>query len=453
MWRITFLTLLLVTMALDYAQGAIQWLLADGLGVTYTVSGLSFQPKALRFEMMGITSTTDASTETRHLIRSIGFATSTSSRRCAATFSEDAAGSATTGNIATNDTVAVYVGSVGSVIGSLDLDLIGSDGFRLIIDNPLAGTADDITVLWKAWGGSDITNVTVGDFAEPAATGTQNYTATGFVTAGTDQAVMLAGVQATTINTGLSDSSTLSIGYATGSASANNINLIGQSDDGAATMDTDGACYTGECLAMIVPAGAAVKNARATLSAFGTDLFTLDWLARTTTGRLSIYMAIKGGNWTAGSYTIDGTTFGNLATVSGLSYAPGGLLLMGRMTAVQAVDVTTVNDRIGWGSGTSSSNMHAMGGLDEDATANSEIDQSIRYSSILSFPTTAGQLLSVYVIDAMNADGFRMKVGSPAGGVVSEWQGYLAFGSVAGAALAPPPQLPSAQRYMRSLAA
>ena len=46
---------------------------------------------------------------------------------------------------------------------------------------------------------------------------------------------------------------------------------------------------------------------------------------------------------------------------------------------------------------------------------------------MLCFPSTAGALQSAYDINAMNADGFQIIVDT-AGGVASEWQGYLAFG-------------------------
>jgi hypothetical protein len=74
-------------MALSFAHGAIQWAAADTVSTTKTVSGLSFEPKAIRFYWMGLGSATDVDTNmATNERRGIGFASSTSSRRCVGTF-------------------------------------------------------------------------------------------------------------------------------------------------------------------------------------------------------------------------------------------------------------------------------------------------------------------------------------------------------------------------------
>lgn len=421
-------------MALSFAHGAIQWLATDAATTVYTVSGLSFQPKAIRFYWCGLQSSTDAASEAVDERRGIGFAVSTSARRCVGTFSDDAATTAACASFAADDCVVGTVDAAGARDGELDLNSITSDGFTLIVDDQ--GVAN-ITVFWEAWGGSDITVAAVGDFAEPASVGDQDYTVTGFVAGAADQVVMFAGVESTAaINSALVESSALYIGFASSGTAADNIVVLGSSDHGSGTMDTDGYCHEDECIAMIVPAGALTLNARGTLTQFGTNNFRINWIERTTTGRKSIFLAIKGGSWDVGSYTINGNSASATATVSGLPFAPVGISLIGRMTTEDAVDTTSANDRIGLGSGSSTSSRRSMGILDEDATASSacEIDTVLEYDSVLCFPSTAGALQSAYDINAMNSDGFQIIVDT-AGGVASEWQGYLAFGDapVAGA--------------------
>jgi hypothetical protein len=414
-------------MALEFAHGAIQWLSADTATTTYTVSGLSFQPKAIRFYWVGLQSATDAASQAVNERRGVGFASSTSSRRSVGTFSQDTAGTSNCGGVASNDCVACTTDGAGARDGLLDINAFNSDGFQLIVDD---ATPANITVFWEAWGGADITDVTIGDIAEPAATGTQDYTATGFTSTDDDsQVVMFAGCQSTAaVNTAAAADSGLVVGYSTGTASTENIVVTGNSDDASSAMDTDGYGLDSECLANIVLAGGN-PNARATLSAFGTDLFTLNWTARGTTNRRYVYMAIKGGSWSAGSYTINGNTGSATATVSGLAFTPVGVSLIGRMTTESTAGTSTANDRIGIGTGSSTSSRRSMGILDENATASSacEIDVVVEYDQVLAFPSTAGALLSAYDINAMNSDGFQIIVDT-AGGVASEWQGYLTYG-------------------------
>ena len=416
-------------MSLSFAHGAIQWLAADAATTVYTVSGLTFQPKALRFYWVGLQSASDAASEAVSERRGVGFAVSTSSRRAVATFASDTAGTSDCGSVAANDCCVCTVDGTGARDGELDLNSITSDGFTLIVDDQ--GVAN-ITVFWEAWGGSDITVAAVGDIAEPAATGNVDYTVTGFTSGGTDQVVMFAGVQSTAaVNTGAAADSGLHVGFAASTTAADNVTICGNSDDASTAMDTDGYCQDGECLSMIVLAGGTSVNARATLTAFGTDNFRLNWAARATTDRRSIFLAIKGGSWKSGSYTIAGNSGGSTATISGLSFTPSGISLIGRMTAEDTAATATANDRIGFGSGSSTSSRRSMGILDENATASSacEIDTVLEYDSVLCFPSTGGALLSAYDINSMTNSSIQIIVDT-AGGVASEWHGYLTFGNL-----------------------
>jgi hypothetical protein len=401
---------------------------ANTLSTVITISGLSFQPKALRFYWVGLQSSSNASSEAVNSRRGVGFASSTSSRRAVGSFSQDTAATSNAGTVVRNDAVVVTTDGAGATDGLLDLNSITSDGFTLIVDDV---TPANITIFWEAWGGADISNVTVGDITEPGATGNVTYSATGFVTNGTDQVVMMAGVQSVAaINTAAAEASGMYVGFAANTNTADNIVVGGSADDASSSMDTDGWGRAGDINSMVILAGAASLTTRANLNAFSTDLFQLNWAEISSTARKSIYMAIKGGKWASGGYTIAGNSANSTATVSALPFTPVGLLLIGRMTTEQASDTTTANDRISFGSGTSTSSRRSMGTLDEDATVSSaaEIDTIIRYDQILVFPNTAGGLQSGYDIDAMNSDGFRIIVDT-AGGVASEWQGYLTFGS------------------------
>lgn len=411
-------------MAMGFAQGAIQWLTTDVLNATKVVSGLGFAPKAIRFYWMGLQSATDAFSQTVSERRGIGFCADASTRRAVGTFSADNSAAADCGSVAANDCVCITVDGAGTVDGKLDISTIDADGFTLIVDDV---TPANLTIFYEAWGLDSIQTVTIGDIAEPAATGTQNYTANSFNSRGDNQIVMFAGVQSTAaLNTGQAQDSGLCIGAASSTATANQIVVVGNSDDGSDPMDTDSYARATECLAMIVVAGGN-PDARAVLSAFGTDTFTLNWTARATTNRRYIYMAIKGGGWQVGSYTIRQDS-GRTAAVTGLPFILKGISFMGSMKTQSAAGTATVQDRIGLGTCSSLTNRRAMGVLDEDAVATSEIDLAISYDSISSYPSTTGTEQARQDIDVFGYNNFQVIVEIDAGGPENEWMGYVAFG-------------------------
>ena len=412
----------------QFAHGRIQWLTTSILGTLFDVT-TNFRPKAIRLYWVGLQSTaTAANSAAVAERRGVGFITTTTSRASVGTFSADNSGNADCGSAFTTTACVITVDGAGTVDGLLDIDLIDDLGFTLIVDDV---TPANITVFWEAWGGDEITDVTIGSIAEPAATGTQTYTATGFVAnpgSSQDQCVMFAGVQSVNASgVGQAQDSGLHTGFATSTATANNITLCGNQDDGTATMDTDGYNYTGDCLSMIVIAGGTAVNARATLSAFGTNTFTLNWLARATTNRRNIYMAIKGGQWQAGSITIAGNTLNSTSTLSALPFNIKGISLIGAMKPISTVATATIEDRMGFGTGTSTTVRNSAAVLDRDGTANSEINLSLYTTQVLVYPSIAGALQTAYDINRIGANEIQL-ITDTAGGVANEWIGYLAFG-------------------------
>jgi hypothetical protein len=311
----------------------------------------------------------------------------------------------------------------------VDIDLINSDGFRLIVDDQLA---QSITIFWEAWGGGSITSVTIGDIAEPAGTGNQDYSATGFVAGATDQVVMFAGVQSTAaVNTAASTDSGLMIGYATGTGNEN-ILIIGNSDDASMAMDTDRYAIAGECLGMIVVAGGTAVDARASLTQFGTDNFRLNWAARALTDRRYIYMAIKGGEWRAGETTINVQSLNNTATVANLPFTPIGLSIISHGGAENSSNSASTQDVIMFGCASSALSRRGMIVRDVNATASSacEILLAIEYDEVIVDLDNAGAIAALIDIDAMSSEGFRFIVDdADATGQTAFWIGYLAFGN------------------------
>lgn len=411
---------------MNYAHGTINWLTSDAVNGTYAVSGLGFQPKAIRFYWNGIATSGTSVTQIVTSNRGMGFATGTGARRVVATRDVDGSNNMLCVSGYRDDAVVLLMDDSPAAAGRLDLSSLDSDGFTLIIDQ-VASIAT--VVCWEAWGGADISLATVGSIAEPAATGNVDYTVTGFTNGATDQVVMLAGVQATgaTPTVERRDSG-FCVGFASGTASGANVVVTGNNEDTIGTADTDGYCQTGECLAMIT-VGGGNPNARAQLTVFGADNFRLNWIARGVTDRRYIFLAIKGGKWKAGASTIDGNTLNATMTVLNLGFAPLGLSAIGRMTTQNTAGTSTANDRLSIGCGSSTTSREALGHLSEDGTASCQIDLNMRVDEVLCYPSTTGTHQAYYDIDNLAAGGsFRLKV-DLAGGVASEWVGYLTFGS------------------------
>jgi hypothetical protein len=117
------------------------------------------------------------------------------------------------------------------------------------------------------------------------------------------------------------------------------------------------------------------------------------------------------------------------------------------MTAAQASNVATANNRMSLGTGTSPTARQAFGVLDEDATATVELDVCINYNSVLAFPSTTGTLQASYDLDLISTNSFRVIVDT-AGGVASEFQAFVAFDSEP----VPAPILTKPRHYMKALA-
>lgn len=411
-------------MSLEFAHGDLGWATGDTVGTTFTVSGLSFSPKALMFVVNGQADSTDANTITRNARLGIGFATSTSDRRCMAVASQDGVGTSNCSAAYRDDCVVVTLDTADAVDGRLDLNSITSDGFTLIVDEQL--TADNIRVFWYAWGGSDITNMATGEISEPAATGNQSYTVTGSFQ---PTVVMFSGCQLSVAPpTAAAQDAGLMFGAATGTGIGNQFVCTRNEDTGSNTMDTDKYSITTECLAMITIAGGN-PNARAAFNGFDSVGFDLDWLARAVTGRRYIYLAIQGGAWKVSSTTGDPSTIGNTITISDIPFPPIGAILATHGAVEDAAGVSTPQAKLSIGCWSSLSSRRAMGSDSLDGSANAEIALAIEYDQIIVIPDVAGGIVFSLDIDAINSNGFRMITDDAGGGALTLFP-YVAFGSV-----------------------
>lgn len=413
-------------MGLDFAHGAVQWLSADTASTTYAVTGLGFRPKALRFYHVGLQSASDAASQTVHWRAAVGFALSATDRRCMGSQSQDAAGTQVCVTGYRNDCVAMTITSTPALDGALDLQSIDTDGFTLVVDD---AAPVNVTVMWEAWGGSDLVQASIGEIAEPAATGSVSYDA-GF----RPDVVLFAGVQGTAAaNTVTRNDAALMVGASAGAATAQNIVAWANDDDASTTSDTDRYALAGECLSLCT-VGGGNPSSRAVLTSLDERGFTVNWIARATSNRSYMFLAMQGGQWAVGSTTIAGNSGGATADVvtttrGGVAFRPSGLSFMGISRAANTAGTSATEAKLSLGSASSPSARQAVGLWSENANATAaEIDLVLEYDSCLAVPSATGTVAETLDINAVNADGFQLIVDT-AGGVASEWVGYVACGS------------------------
>jgi hypothetical protein len=413
-------------MALLFAHGVIPWLAASVATTTYAITctdvttGQTFSPKAIRCYWFGLGGGVDAASQAVHQRAGMGFAVSASNRGNVSVLDQDAAGTQICENYNSTDAIATTLSGAGAVDGALDISSFDAAGFTAIVDDQVPV---DLDVFYEAWGGDGVQEAQIVTISEPAATGTVNYE-TGF----RPSVVFFATRLGTTTGTLQADSSVFAVGASTGPASAENIVVFGFSDDGSATSDTRRRARSCECISNMIAAGATTVNAQAVVSAFNDSSFTLNWTVRTTSNRKTMALAISGGQWQAGSFTIEGQTGSATSTVSGLGFKPIGVSFMGVSLAESATNSAVVENKMSLGTASSPTSRRSQGTWDENGNATaSEVNTVLEYDSCLAFPSNAGALAESLDISAMSADGFTVIVDTN-GGVTAEWVGYVAFG-------------------------
>jgi hypothetical protein len=377
---------------------------SHSVGTIYTHSGLGFQPKALVFWTMGQSSGSDTAFAGVDEFFILGFAASTTDRRCVGVYAQWAAAAADTQAVSRNDAVLAIVSSGGLIEGYLDLDSITSDGFTLIVDD---ATVKTLRYFWMAIGGSDITDAATGEISEPAATGNVSYTTgAGFQ----PTLAFFAGCQLTgaTPSAAVADSGIM-FGVASGTGAGNQFVFTMNSDEGSATMDVDKYLRFDECLAMIAVAGGN-PSARATFNGFDSVGFDLNWTARATTGRKYIYLAMAAGTKVkAGKVTVNLATVGNTGTVSGLSFSPVGGMIVGTATQESTSATSSTGGQCAIGAFTATDRL-CLSIYDEDGTGTAEISGGISYDEVYQLLDTAGAVAAEVDFQAMAADGFSLTV-------------------------------------------
>ena len=300
---------------------------------TQSITGVGFTPKALI--LMCVADGAEGIGANAAL--GVGFSSAASVSRSRVGWMQDAV-STTAGN-ATDTAKALSIMASSSVSAECDLVSFDSDGFTL---KWTTNNTSGYKIMYMAFGGSDITNVNVKNYATTAGTGNKGYTGVGF-----QPTIMFFLSQSQQPGT-----SEISFGVALSTSkrwfSLARLSLIG------ITMASGMKCIsyqrTDSCHASTTNAGA--EDVRFDFVSFDSDGFTVNQIANAigTNNGFNV-LCIKGGSWDVGSFVkISGT---GSQSVSSMAFAPDGFCLVTGADAAASTSLgSQANLNIGGSDGT-----------------------------------------------------------------------------------------------------
>jgi hypothetical protein len=382
---------------------------------TVVVNDVGFQPKFIFFWWNGRVDTTDASGRATHQ-RGFGAATSATDRRYATSLSQDAQPAMLTNTMQGNAACIGITTTADAIDGLMDLQSMDAGGFTLVIDDAFTAS---YRIHYIAIGGTDLTDVTTGQFTGNAAAGSQDVTSLSFQP---DGIIFFGTAQASANNTVRADSRIL-----LGAADATNQYVwTGGSNDGAAASQSMSYCLSGECIANLISAVTSIEN-RATFTSFLSNGFRINWAEVTTGSLVYFFVAFKGGSFKFGDLLTQ-TDTSTAITESGLGFQPAGVMLVSAGRAESTADTATDDDELSIGAFTSTSVRVAMAVADDDAANDSIVSTSISYDEVYqNLNANTGAIEGEMDVQSVGSDGFTLIMDDADPSQSFVW--YMAFGN------------------------
>lgn len=384
-------------------------------GATTAVSGLGLSGESLKVLFLwSEQSTTTTDTVVDGSIQyTMGFGTSTTSRRGVGYYSEDAAMTSDSGGVLRDDAILQFLTVAAANNGLIDISSFDSDGFTLVNDSAVGGT---YRIHYLAIWGSDITNATVVTASESGSTGNQDNTAIGFQP---DCAVFI-GCNTLALNT-IENDCTPQIGFAAGSTPANACVAL-RAADGSAAANTDRYSENTNCLTRITSLGV---TARAAVTAWLSNGFTLNWAEAGSSTTDYAVLCIKGGAWKVGDLLTQTDTTTDIVE-SGFGFQPAGALFASHCTSESTIDTTQTEGAFSLGAFSGTSARAAVGFLDEDGVDPMQTNYAIEHDAVYVRLFNTAVVAGLMDIKSVDSDGFTciMDDADPDQAFVP----YLAFG-------------------------
>lgn len=373
-------------MAFEYAVGS--FACPTSTGNFTPVTGLSFQPKLVRF----FWNTLASSASDVNASGGVGAAISDSSRFCIAWSDLDAAATSDCARRHDNLRCITMIGADGTVGEQIDFVAFTSDGFTLDME-----TDDDIAhiVFYEAFGGADLTNVFIKEFTTRSTAGSQSITGVGF------QPEAIALYCAGNINAPADSEPTVSIGIGVATSTTARGAVAIRADDNDTAGDTSHGQATDACLLIVNNAGATTK---ADLSSFDADGFSLSYSAASAV----LYcwaICWLGGDYKVGQIT-QKTSTGNEA-YTGVGFVPAGVSFLSTNDASNSDQ--EAEWRLSIGAGQSSTARGCIWSGSVDAADPTQSDKNLDTGAAIKM-MTAGTPTTEAVADfyTRDADGFTL---------------------------------------------
>lgn len=319
---------------------------------TQAITGLGFQPKFIIF--LGTSQT--ANNTQSDINQVIGFATSSTARKCVTYNAEDNLSTTDTQRAWFNYAFQMYEVASSSVLYRAELDSMDSNGFTIDI-TVAPGSA--YRVAYFAVGGTDITNTAIGDFDLTDSTGSQSITGVGFqpdflfcIGAGDDRSV---GSRASDLE--------LSVGFSSGSGEDGGLSVNEETDQ--ATSDASTLQRNNNFLLSLDANGNI--DIVASLTSFDTNGFTVNKSVANDVTRFH-YLAVKGGEWHVNNFNAQSST-GNF-NVTDTDFTPKGVFTISGCNPTATTSQSDLS--IDFGCASSASDAINIGSFSEDNVGTSQ---------------------------------------------------------------------------------
>jgi hypothetical protein len=389
----------------------------DIAGTTVVVTGLSFEPKVVIFWWNGRSDAgaSDASGAGTHRL-GVGFAVSSSDRRCVTTLSVNGAATSITKRGHYNDACVVILDDTGAVDGILDFQSMDSDGFTLVVDDQFS-TAFRVHCL--ALGGTDITDVATGQFQEPGATGNQDITSLSFK----PDFIFPISVGETAAPNATGADSTISIGAAISSTKQGVV--AGGANDAVTTSQAVKYGTQGSGCITLFNSGVSAIDAEASLSEFLPNGFRLNWSSRAST-RYIHFLAIKGGSYDIGEITTLTDTVTDIVITNG--FLPSGGMILSHMSTESASIGVSQQLSLGIWNFLGTTRRAVLSVSDRDAVGTTDVNTSSMWTEVYRNEATAGgTLIALMDIKSIQTDGFTCIMDDAESGNRFAW--HVTFGA------------------------
>ena len=330
--------------------------LTSGTG-SQSVTGLGFEPKLVIF--YGTRLTIDG--VTAHNICSIGAATSASEERCVSCEDKDGMGTTDCGMEWRNDACcSVMQPGTFNRLYAFDLTEMNSDGF--IINKSVRADSVAYQICYIALGGSDLSNVKVGDFALETDS-QQDVTGIGF----DPDCVLFFSALTTNVSGDRDDKgAVMSYGWAAGSSKQGNIGGSTQDDEG--TSQCNRVIKTDKCISGLQYNTNTTIEGESDFNSFISGGFRLDHTNTWPSTYRVCYIALKGLQYATGDFDTVATAPTDI-TESGLSFDPELCFFNHTMQN----SFGTANDmRFGFGAASGASEEVSVGAYSDDNQGTSD---------------------------------------------------------------------------------